>query len=80
MQSFVLWCEFIDLVSLFGRYCLTPVTLFIIRSKGSMHRKTAGGPDLIYSKAVCGPKTHRIAEFFDQRQTSIIADWVSLFS
>jgi len=24
----------------------------------------AGSPDLVYSKAVCGPKTYRIADFF----------------
>ena len=44
MYSCVFWCEFIDLVGFFGCYCLTTVTLFIIRSKG---------PDLVYSKAVC---------------------------
>ena len=32
MYSFVVWCEFIDLVGFFGCYCLTSVTLFIIRS------------------------------------------------
>ena len=33
------------------------LTGYIIRSKGSIE-KTADGPDLVYSKAVCGPKTH----------------------
>ena len=32
MYSCVLWCQFIDLVGVFSFYCLTPVTLFIIRS------------------------------------------------
>ena len=48
------------------------LTGYIIRSKGGIE-KTADGPDLVYSKAVSGPKTHLIADFFDQRQTSIIA-------
>ena len=32
MYFCVFWCEFIDLVLFFYCYCLTPVTLFIIRS------------------------------------------------
>ena len=32
MYSFVVWCEFIDFGVFFGCYCLTSVTLFIIRS------------------------------------------------
>ena len=39
MYSCVFWCEFIDLVGFFGCYCLTPVTLFIIRSKGSTEKQ-----------------------------------------
>ena len=31
MYPCVFWCGFIDLVGFFGCYCLTPVTLFIIR-------------------------------------------------
>ena len=49
MFSCVFWCEFIDLVGFFGCYCLTPVTLILIRSKGQ-HRNTAGGPDLIRTR------------------------------
>ena len=41
MYSCVLWCEFIDLFGFFGCYCLTPVTLFIIRSKGSTEKQPA---------------------------------------
>ena len=41
MYSCVFWCEFIDLVGFFGCYCLTPVTLFIIRSKGSTEKQPA---------------------------------------
>ena len=39
MYSCVFWCEFIDLVGFFGCYCLTPVPLFIIRSKGSTEKQ-----------------------------------------
>ena len=41
MCSCVLWCEFIDVLVFFffGCYCLTPVTLFIIRSKGSTEKQ-----------------------------------------
>ena len=39
MCSCVLWCEFIDLLVFFGCHCLTPVTLFIIRSKGSTEKQ-----------------------------------------
>ena len=41
MCSCVLWCEFIDVLVFFffGYYCLTPVTLFIIRSKGSTEKQ-----------------------------------------
>ena len=62
MYSWVFWCEFIDLVGLFGCYCLTPVTLFIIRSKGSTE-KQAAVRTLSTRSAVCDPKTHRIADF-----------------
>ena len=31
MYSCLFWCEFIDLVEFFYCYCMTPVTLFIIR-------------------------------------------------
>ena len=41
MYSCVFWCEFIDLVAFFGSCCLTPVTLFIIRSKGSTEKQPA---------------------------------------
>ena len=41
MYSCVLWCEFIDLFGFFGCYCLTPVTLFIIRSKDSTEKQPA---------------------------------------
>ena len=39
MYSCVFWCEFIDLVGFLGCYCLNPVTLFIIRSKGSTEKQ-----------------------------------------
>ena len=71
MYSCVCRREFIDLVGLFGGYCLTPDAFFIIRSKAA--QKNSRRTDLVYSKAVCSPKTHRIADFLDQRQTSIIA-------
>ena len=41
MYSCVFWYEFIDLVGFFGSCCLTPVTLFIIRSKGSTEKQPA---------------------------------------
>ena len=41
MYSCVFWCEFIDLVGFFGSCCLTPVTFFIIRSKGSTEKQPA---------------------------------------
>ena len=41
MYPCVFWCEIIDLVGFFGCYCLTPVTLFIIRSRGSTEKKPA---------------------------------------
>ena len=39
MYSRVFWCEFIDLVGFLGCYCLNPVTVFIIRSKGSTEKQ-----------------------------------------
>ena len=39
MYCCVFWCELIKLVEVFGCYCLTPVTLFIIRSKGSTEKQ-----------------------------------------
>ena len=35
MFSCVFWCEFIGLVEFFGCYCVTPVTLFTIRTFGA---------------------------------------------
>ena len=63
MYSYVFWSEFINLDGFFGSYCLTLVTFFIIRSKGSTEKQPSVR-NLVYSKAVCGPKTHRIADFF----------------
>ena len=63
MYSYVFWCEFIDLVGFFGNYCLTLVTFLIIRRKGSTEKQPSVW-NLVYSKAVCGLKTHRIADFF----------------
>ena len=57
MYSSVFWFEISDLV----------VFLAVIIQKNSRR----SGPCLF--KGGCGPKTHRIADFFDQRQTSIIA-------
>ena len=55
----VFWCEFNDLVGFFGCYFLTRNT------NERQHRKTAGGPDLVYSKAVCGlPKNPSNCRFF----------------
>ena len=40
MYSCVFCCEFIDFVGFFfGCYCLTPVTLFILRCKGSTEKQ-----------------------------------------
>ena len=42
MYSCVFWCKFIDLVGFtYGCYCLTPVTLFIIRSNDKGQTITA---------------------------------------
>ena len=44
MYSCDFWCEFIDLVEFFGCCCLTSVTsvtLFIVRSKGSIEKQQA---------------------------------------
>ena len=38
MYSCVLECEFADLVGCFGCYCVTPVTLFIIRNEYEWER------------------------------------------
>ena len=54
MNSCVFGSEFIDLVGFFVCYSLTPASLFVIQSKGSTETQP-GGPDLVYSKAVCGP-------------------------
>ena len=72
MYSCVFWCEFIAVYSVFWLLLFHPCHS-VHNTKWRQHRKTAGGPDLVYLKAVCGLKTHRIADFFDQRQTSIIA-------
>ena len=32
MYSCVFWCEFIDLASIFGCYCVTPVSLYLLYS------------------------------------------------
>ena len=72
IYSCVFWCEFINLIVFFGCYCVT-LCQSLHNTKLRQHRKTGGGPDLVYLKAVCGPKTHQIADFFDKRQTSIIA-------
>ena len=39
MYSCVFWWGFINLVRLFGCYCLTPVTLFIIENEESYRVK-----------------------------------------
>ena len=39
--SCVFWREFIDLIGFFGCYCLTPNTLYIIRSKGIREKQPA---------------------------------------
>ena len=39
MYSCVFWREFVDLVGFLGCYCLNPVTLFIIRSKGRTEKQ-----------------------------------------
>ena len=42
MYSCVFWCEFIDILGFFfAVICLTPVTLFIIRSKGNTEKQPA---------------------------------------
>ena len=41
MYSCVFWCKFIDQIGFFGCYCLTPVTLFIIRVKGITEKQPA---------------------------------------
>ena len=69
MYSCVFGSEFIDLVGFFSCYCLTPVTLFIIRSKG---------PDLVYSKAVCGPYLIKIMIFSVRRPQYFISHTKSL--
>ena len=62
MYSDCFWCEFIDLVGVFfGYYCLTAVTLLIIRSfkvKSVKHVKT---------------KTVRIKSFFSTRLESFFS-------
>ena len=41
MYSCVFWRKFIDQIGFFGCYCLTPVTLFIIRVKGITEKQPA---------------------------------------
>ena len=55
MHSCAFRCEFIDLVfCFFGSTEKQPAVRTLYQ---------------VYSKAVCGSKTHRIADFLDQRQT-----------
>ena len=52
MYSCDFWCNFIDLVEFFGCCCLTSVTsvtLFIVRSKGSIEKQQAVWPRLLES-------------------------------
>ena len=58
MYSCVFWSEFIDLIGFF-----LPVLCGRCHSLYNNKGSTEKQPDLVYSKAVCGPKTHRIGDF-----------------
>ena len=75
MYSCVFWCGFIHLVGFLAVILCDPCHS-LQNTKERQHRKKqpAVRPDLVYlkvSKAVSGPKTHRIAYFLDKRQSSI---------
>ena len=67
MYSCVFCCEFIDFVGVFfGCYCLTPVTLFIIRCKGSTEKQPV-------VRTLSTRRRFADRKPIDQRKTSIIA-------
>ena len=66
MYSCVFWCEFIDLVGFFW-YCLTPVTIFIIRillyliyRKMSKNNDTKRSQTSVFYYFICHRKSQRL--------------------
>ena len=66
----VWWCEFMDLINFLALLCDPCHSIHKTKSI-RLHRNTTGSPYLVYLKMVCGLKTHWIADFFNQRQSSI---------
>ena len=63
MYSCVFWCEFIDLVGFLGCYCLNPVTLFIIRSKGSTEKQLGIRSQIFSTRGKLLSSLHRSKRF-----------------
>ena len=63
MYSCVFWCEFIDLVGFLGCYCLNPVTLFIIRSKGSTEKQPGIRSQIFSTRGKLLSSLHRSKRF-----------------
>ena len=63
MYSCVFWYEFIDLVGFLGCYCLNPVTLFIIRSKGSTEKQPGIRSQIFSTRGKLLSSLHRSKRF-----------------